>query len=182
MNVRSGCSQHFIRTRPDLPLDTFFKIKAPLFHLFWQELVAGAAPPEIRTTEGDAVAFGDGFFGAGSSTTAQFAEQVRILREELARAERDPATFRIAKRVYIAVDDDDERARQRVAAALDPLYGDFGLAGRLLPVAVTGTPHDCLAGLHAVAAAGAQRILFNPLFDEREQMERLAAEVMPHLT
>jgi probable F420-dependent oxidoreductase len=129
-----------------------------------------------------AVAFGDGFFGAGSSTTAQFAEQVRILREELARAERDPATFRIAKRVYIAIDDDPARAQQRVAAALDRLYGNFDLAGRLLPVAVTGTAHDCVAGLHAVREAGAERILLNPLFDEREQMERLAAEVVPLLS
>jgi probable F420-dependent oxidoreductase len=129
-----------------------------------------------------AVAFGDGFFGAGSSTTAQFAEQVRVLREELARVERDPGIFRIAKRVYIAIDDDPARARQRVADALDRLYGNFGLAGRLLPVAVTGTAHDCVAGLHAVREAGAERILLNPLFDEREQMGRLAAEVVPLLS
>jgi hypothetical protein len=32
-----------------------------------------------------------------------------------------------------------------------------------------------------VADAGAELILLNPLFDEGEQMERLAAEVVPQL-
>ena len=38
-----------------------------------------------------------------------------------------------------------------------------------------------MRGLHEVAAAGAELILFTALFDEREQMERLAAEVLPKL-
>jgi 2-methylisocitrate lyase-like PEP mutase family enzyme len=33
-----------------------------------------------------------------------------------------------------------------------------------------------------VAEAGAELILFSPLFDEAEQMERLAAEVVPKLS
>jgi hypothetical protein len=36
-------------------------------------------------------------------------------------------------------------------------------------------------GLSDVAAAGAELILLNPLFDEAGQMERLAAEVVPQL-
>jgi hypothetical protein len=36
-------------------------------------------------------------------------------------------------------------------------------------------------GLRDVAAAGAELILLNPLFDDAEQMERLAAEVVPQL-
>ncbi len=37
------------------------------------------------------------------------------------------------------------------------------------------------AELAGIAAAGADLILLNPLFDEAEQMERLAAEVIPQL-
>ncbi|GDY32275.1 hypothetical protein GTS_39080 [Gandjariella thermophila] len=48
--------------------------------------------------------------------------------------------------------------------------------------AVAGTPDDCVRGLREVAEAGAEMILLNPLFDEAEQMERLAAEVLPHLS
>ncbi len=128
-----------------------------------------------------AVKLGHGFIGAGSSTTAQFVEQVRIVREALAEQGRDPAGFVIAKRVYLAVDDDSARARQRIADALDHLYGYFGLRG-LAPVAVAGTPDECVQGLRDVADAGAEMIVLSPLFDDHEQMERLAAEVIPRLT
>jgi probable F420-dependent oxidoreductase len=126
-----------------------------------------------------AVRYGDGFFGAGSTTTAQFAEQVRIVREALAEAGRDPASFRIAKRIYIAVDDDAEYARQHVAASLVRFYGAFGR--RLEPAAVSGPPDACVEGVREVAEAGAELILFTPFFNEAEQMERLAAEVAPKL-
>jgi probable F420-dependent oxidoreductase len=128
-----------------------------------------------------AVRHGDGFFGAGSSTTERFTKQVQIVRAELADQGRDPDTFPIAKRVYIAVGDDAERARERMGAALDRLYGFFGL-GDMTPVSVWGTPGDCVRGVRDVAEAGAGLILLNPLFDEREQMERLAAEVIPRLS
>ncbi len=127
-----------------------------------------------------AVSHGDGFFGAGSTTTARFAEQVPIVREALAEAGQDPSSFRIAKRVYIAVDDDADRARRRAAASLVGLYGDFGRG--LESVAVTGPPDACVEGLREVAEAGAELILFTPFFDEAEQMERLATEVVPKLT
>ena len=126
------------------------------------------------------VRLGDGFFGAGSSTTAQFVDQVRVVRGALAASGRDPASFPIAKRVYIGVDDDPERARRRVTAALEDLYGYFGMSG-LEASAVAGSPDDCVRGLSEVAAAGAQLILLNPVFDEAEQMERLAADVVPQV-
>jgi len=130
---------------------------------------------------GRAVRHGDGFFGAGSNTTEQFAKQVQIVRDELADQGRDPAGFPIAKRVYIAVDDDAERARERMRAALDRLYGFFPL-GDMTPVSVWGTPDACVRGLRDVADSGAGLILLNPLFDDAEQMERLAAEVVPRLS
>jgi len=103
------------------------------------------------------------------------------VRDALAETGRDAAGFRIAKRVYITVDDYAARARQRIAASLDRLYGFSGLAGRLAPVAVAGPPDACAQGLREVAAAGAELILLNPLDDDAEQMERLAAEVVPQL-
>jgi len=126
-----------------------------------------------------AVRDGDGFFGAGSSTTAAFVENVAIVRAELEQQGRALASFPIAKRVYVAVDDDAERARSRMAEGLVRIYGEFGR--RLEPVAVTGTPNACVEGLRAVAAAGAELILLTAAFDQAEQMERLAAEVMPQV-
>jgi len=126
-----------------------------------------------------AVQLGQGFIGAGSQTTAQFAEQAGVIRRLLASEQAAPG-FQIAKRVYVAVDEDVERARTRTAEALDELYGD-GAAGRLLPVAVIGPPEACLQGLQQVADLGPDLILLNPLFDEAAQLERLATEVVPQL-
>ena len=135
--------------------------------------LGGSAPPALRR----AVRHGDGFFGAGSTTTVAFADQVSNVRQELEQQERDPDTFRIAKRVYIVVDDDGERAQQRMAAELVRIYGQYGR--RLEPVAVAGPPDVCAAGLRAVADAGAEMILLNTVVAQAEQMERLAAEVIP---
>jgi probable F420-dependent oxidoreductase len=135
--------------------------------------VGGSHPDAVRR----AVRVGDGFFGAGSQTTAAFAEQVRIVRAELSERDRDPSTFAIAKRVYIHVDDDPALARERIAAALAYQYGRGGLEA----VAVAGPPEACVAGLREVADAGAEMILLNPLVDDGEQIERLAAEVIPGL-
>lgn len=127
-----------------------------------------------------AVHLGDGFFGAGSQTTANFAAQVRIVRDELAKTQRDPATFQFAKRIYIAVGDDAEQTRAHASAALDAIYG-LKEAGRLAPVLVAGTPQMCVHGLREVAAAGAELLLLNLLFDDHAQMERLATEVVSQL-
>ena len=132
--------------------------------------IGGNHPTAVRR----AVRYGNGFFGAGSSTTAQFAQQVHVLRAALAEAQQDSSTFQIAKRVYIAIDDDATRARERADAGLTQIYGSAGLTA----VAVYGPPSVCIAGLREVAEAGAELIQLHLLFDEAEQMERLAAEVL----
>jgi probable F420-dependent oxidoreductase len=132
-----------------------------------------------RTALRRAVRLGDGFFGAGSSPTAQFAEQVQIVRGVLAEAGRPAEDFPIAKRVYIAVDEDAGRARSRVNTALERLYGRRVEA--IEAAAVAGPPADCVRELRKVAEAGAGLVLFTALFDQAGQAERLAAEVIPQL-
>jgi alkanesulfonate monooxygenase SsuD/methylene tetrahydromethanopterin reductase-like flavin-dependent oxidoreductase (luciferase family) len=134
--------------------------------------LGGSHPGAVRR----AVRRADGFFGAGSQPTEQFARQVQVAREELASQGRDPASFSIAKRVYIHVDEDRERAHEQLEAALRRHYGRGGLGS----VIVAGPPAECVAGLQEVAAAGAQLIQLNPMVDEAQQLERLAAEVIPH--
>jgi probable F420-dependent oxidoreductase len=53
-----------------------------------------------------AVRHGDGWMGAGSSSTADFLEQYGLLRRFLDEAKRDPATFTVSKRVYLARESD----------------------------------------------------------------------------
>jgi probable F420-dependent oxidoreductase len=138
--------------------------------------LGGAAKPAVRR----AARLGDGFFGAGSSTTEAFAEQVTVLRQALTEQGRDPASFPVAKRIYIGIDDDAERARTRMAEGLAGVYGPaFG--STLMPVTVTGPADACVRGVQEVADAGAELILLTALFDETTQLERVAAEVIPHI-
>jgi len=138
--------------------------------------IGGAHPDAVRR----AVTSADGFFGAGSQTTTAFASQVGTVRAALAASDRDPAGFRIAKRVYVTVDDDAERGRRRTADALERIYSNFGLRD-IGAVAVTGPVDDVIAGLHDVIDAGAELVVLNPLFDDLEQLELLAAAVLPQL-
>ena len=131
----------------------------------------GSAPAALRR----AVRHGDGFMGAGSETTARFAEQVKVAREELSAQGRKPETFRIGKRVYLHVDDDAKLARGLLEEALTRQYGWGGWSEHF----VAGPAEECVAGIRAVADAGAELILLNPLIDESGQLERLAAEVIP---
>ena len=134
--------------------------------------IGGSHPAAVAR----AVRLGDGFFGAGSQPTAAFAEQVRLVRGELERLGRDHDGYGIAKRVYIHIDDDAARAAEQIESALLRHYGR-GVPG----VSVSGPAAACQAGLREVADAGAGLILLNPLLDDPEQMERLAAEVLPAL-
>src|SRR3984957_18247234 len=126
----------------------------------------------------------DGVFGAGSSTTEAFAGQVAVVRSALADAGGKEGfgdgEFPVAKRVYLGIDPaDGARARERINGALAAMYGQRVPA--IEAAAVAGTLDECLAGVRAVIAAGAEMILFTPLFQLREQMELIAAELIPAL-
>lgn len=125
-----------------------------------------------------AVELGDGFMGAGSIATAVFADEVKILRDLLASAGRDPSAFPVGKRVYIAVDRDRDRAGRRLGEWFGAFYGRPEMAAQ---VAVHGDAATCLEGLHRVVDAGARALLLNPVFDELDQLERFAEELIPKL-
>jgi probable F420-dependent oxidoreductase len=131
-------------------------------------------PNALRRT----VELGDGFMGAGSLSTAKFADEVKLLRQLLAEGGRDPAAFPIGKRVYIAVDRDRARAAERLAGWFGAFYGRPQLAGE---VSVWGSPADCLDQLGQVVAAGAGLVMLNPVFDDMEHLEVFAAEFLGKL-
>lgn len=120
----------------------------------------------------------DGWIGAGSSTSEDFRRASATLREALEAQGRDPTTFPVTKRVYVAVDADRGRARERLRRWFGSFYGNADLAER---VAVFGPAGACVEGIAAVADAGAGLVILNPVFDHEEQADALAAEVMPSL-
>jgi probable F420-dependent oxidoreductase len=125
-----------------------------------------------------AVQHGNGWMGAGSSSTADFVQQYGQLQRFLEEAKRDPATFAISKRVYLAVDNDRHRAAQRLRTWFGVRYKNADMASR---VAVWGSKAECLDKLGELVKAGAQHLMLNPVFDEMEHVELLAREIMPQL-
>jgi probable F420-dependent oxidoreductase len=127
------------------------------------------------------VRLADGFIGAGGSSTAQFTDEARQLRELLEAAGRDPLAFPISKRVYIAVDRDKARAGKRLAERLGNAYGGTSSLPTHERVAVFGPPGECVDELRAVVRGGASLLVLTPLFDHAEQLEIIAEEIRPHL-
>jgi alkanesulfonate monooxygenase SsuD/methylene tetrahydromethanopterin reductase-like flavin-dependent oxidoreductase (luciferase family) len=102
---------------------------------------------------------------------------MKVLRSILAERGRDPASFPIGKRVYLAIDRDRARA-ETARRVVRELFGRPALAEE---VSVWGDVDDCVEGLRAVAAAGSGFLMLNPVFDEAEQLERIAADLAPRL-
>ncbi len=125
-----------------------------------------------------AVRHGDGWMGPGSSSSAEFIQHVEWLRHLLDDAGRDPKTFPISKRVYIAVDDDRARAERRLREWFGARYRNAEMAPR---VAIYGSRAQCIDKLRELVRAGAQHLLMDPVFDHVEHMELLARDVIPNL-
>ena len=92
---------------------------------------------------------------------------------------RDPATFPIAKRVYVALDDDRARAERRLRAWFGERYAPRPQLGP--QVSVWGGAAQCVEGLQQVLDAGAGMLMLNHVFDHVEHIDALAEEVVPHL-
>jgi len=134
----------------------------------------GASHPDALRR---AVRLGDAFIGAGSTTPDQFTEQVKTIRRYLDEAGRDPASFPIAKRVYIAIDEHKDRAGKKLEEWFTINYGRSNHA----QVAVWGAPDECADRLRKIVASGAEMLVLTTLFDEAEQLERIAADLAPRL-
>jgi probable F420-dependent oxidoreductase len=142
--------------------------------------IGGQHPNALRRS----VRHGDGYMGAGPISTQNFAKHVQQIRHFLDEEGRDPATFPLSKRIYVAVDDRPERAKARLDEFFAARY-PWQLEIRPDYVAETcvwGTPEQCVDGLNEAVAAGAGMILVNPLWDYVEQMEVLAEEVFPQVS
>lgn len=126
-----------------------------------------SAEPAVRR----ALRLGDGWTGAGSAGREAFSENVERVKGWLAEEGRDPASFPISKRVYLAIDDDEERARRRLKEWFAFYYGNAELAER---VGVWGAAGRVQEQLAAWSEAGVSEFILNPVFDMEEHLERLA--------
>lgn len=122
---------------------------------------------------------GQGWVSAGGTSIARFAELVPTVHRAIEGREGD---FTIAKKVYISVQDDRETARRRLAE----WFAAHWITGEdpeelAASVGVSGTPQDCVEALAGLAALGPDLIILNPVYDELDQLARLAESVLPAL-
>ena len=135
--------------------------------------LAGIHPAALKR----AVRHGDGWTASGFNSLQNFRECVDQLNKFLVEADRDPSTFLISKRIYVAVDKDEARAKKRLAEwrgseRMDSAPGEM---------CAWGSPTMCVERLKEVVDAGAHLLILGPIYDEIEQIDMLAEEVVPHL-
>jgi probable F420-dependent oxidoreductase len=116
----------------------------------------------------------DGWMGSGGSSIAAFSRSVPILRAALEETGRDPASFPISKRVFMAVDECPDVARAELHRWFAEVYHNpegTDASG------IHGTPERVRERLEELVAMGANHLLLNPVSRYAEQIEALAAVV-----
>ena len=126
-----------------------------------------------------AVKYGDGWMGAGSTTSDQFVEHMGIIKKELSYLNKSENDFKISKRVYVAIDSDKSRAEEKLRTWFKANYGNQDLGSQ---VSIWGTSDEIIPELQRLIDSGAGMLMFNPVFDHMFHLETIAEEVIPFLT
>lgn len=132
--------------------------------------MGGGHPDAIRR----AAVLAEGWMGAGGSTTEDFRRAVPLLREALEKAGRDPASFAVSKRIFMAVDERPGVARADLHRWYAEVYHNpegTDASG------VHGTAQQVRERLEEIVAMGANHLLLNPVSRHVEQLEALAEVV-----
>ena len=113
----------------------------------------------------------------------RYAQSLDKIRSAAAAAGRKLEGFAAAHLAFVTVGRDYESAKAVWAEALTKRY-----AQNFEPLArkygIIGTPEQCVEAIERFRAAGCNYVILNPIgpaTQEREQVERLAAEVVPRL-
>ncbi len=123
---------------------------------------------------------GDGWLASGYNTSPEDFVRTRSALDELLRADgRDPSAFPSTLATCWMHVTDDTAKEQAVVEVLSKLLRRSEEEVRTrLPI---GSPARCADLFARYQAAGVGRVLVWPVGDELEQIERLAAEVIPNL-
>lgn len=109
----------------------------------------------------------DAWMGAGSSSHAEFKENIAKMRSALADAGRSDADFVFGKRLYVAIDDNTSVAQSKVRTWFDAYYGNPDMG---LQVTVIGSKQQVMDAIEATVESGAEMLLLAPVFEfERHQ-------------
>ena len=85
-------------------------------------------------------------------------------------------SYPVSKRVYVAIDDDADRAKRRLTDWFGHHYGNREMASR---VSIWGPAEHCYEEIDAITDAGAEHLLLNPVFDYNEHLDGLRRYTRP---
>jgi probable F420-dependent oxidoreductase len=123
-----------------------------------------------------AIRHGDGWMGAGSTDLEEFFLELARVKELLAETGRDASSFPLSKRIYLSVDADEAKAKQRIEQQLGDFYGGIAQPGSW---ALYGPPSKVIETLHRMRDAGLTHVMLHPAPVDLRQLELLATEVAP---
>ena len=132
------------------------------------------APDALRRT----ARLADGWMGAGSSTNEAFIREHGQLMQMLEEEGRDPTTFGVTKRVYLAIDTDEARGWAGLRSWIGGFYGNPALAEQW---SIVGSAEYVAEQLSELVDAGAGHLLLNPVHNYMEHLEVIAEEVAPRI-
>jgi alkanesulfonate monooxygenase SsuD/methylene tetrahydromethanopterin reductase-like flavin-dependent oxidoreductase (luciferase family) len=123
-----------------------------------------------------AVALGDGWIEAGSSSFNDYVREIEIVRQELAQQARDEASFGLGKRLYLAVE---RRGRSRLAEMRAWFAANYGKPEMAERVGINGPPDRIVEAVLDVHRHGGRLVILDPVPDPAADLNVLAHEVVP---
>jgi probable F420-dependent oxidoreductase len=139
--------------------------------------IGGGSEPAMRRCGRIA----DGWFPT-SRTPEDFAATYRRVQEYAREAGRDPAAIQSAAYITVSIDPDSGRAARELEAFHREYYGPEFEKITSVQGHAAGTAEQVAAVLRAFAAAGAQTLVLRfGAADQAAQLERAAADLLPHL-
>jgi probable F420-dependent oxidoreductase len=108
-----------------------------------------------------------------------FATSWAKVRQFAADADRDPGSLRNVAQLPLCIDSSYEAATRKAYEYVAEYFDVAEWSQSSRDSAIRGTPEQCAEQITAHIEAGAQHLVFCPYNYEQEQVERLAAEVLP---
>ncbi|HEY7624821.1 MAG TPA: TIGR03619 family F420-dependent LLM class oxidoreductase [Candidatus Limnocylindria bacterium] len=124
--------------------------------------------------------FGDGWL-TYFYTPDSVRRAVERIRRHAAEIGRDPAELSVTNEVAILVDDDGQASERAMRSWLEKEWDLSKGSESTFDHAITGNARECAERLREQFEAGVDRLVLVPYRYEPEQLERIAAEVLPAL-
>jgi alkanesulfonate monooxygenase len=137
-------------------------------------LIGGRVEAALRR----AATIGDGWLASSTTTPDIFRRHWTTIVSHATASGRDPTSLMAAKFCYIDVDDSENRALARLESRLPRYYGAPYDAANL---AIYGPPDRCIEQAMRLLDAGVQTLIFATVTSDRDQLLRIANQVLPAL-